>query len=163
MITAKDVAKYFLSKDKDKKLFNTNLIEYNDRKSYEGNIRLNKYLYFAQTVYLAKFGKLLFDDHFVAYDNGPVVKEIVENYPSMQAKTYDNEVENLPEDIKDFLDKIYESLKNATYQELIEITHEDTAWKEKSDKTYFALVMDLEKYKEKFKKQYREIIKVMSI
>ena len=163
MYSAEIIAKYFLFKDKNKILFNNNVVENNNRKSYEGNIRLNKYLFLSQVVYLAKYEKKLFNDDFIAYDNGPVVKEIVENYPSMQAKTYDNEVENLPEDIKDFLDKIYESLKNATYQELIEITHEDTAWKEKSDKTYFALVMDLEKYKEKFKKQYREIIKVMSI
>ena len=79
MITAKEVAKYFLSKDNDKKMFNTNLVEFHNRKAYEGNIRLNKYLYFAQTVYLAKYGKLLFEDDFVAYDNGPVIKEIVEN------------------------------------------------------------------------------------
>ena len=85
MITAKQVAKYFLSQDTDNKLFNTNLMTYNGRKSYEGNVRLNKYLYFAQTVYLAKYGELLFGENFVAYDNGPVIKEIVENYPSMQA------------------------------------------------------------------------------
>ena len=51
MITAKEVAKYFLSKDNDKKMFNTNLVEFHNRKAYEGNIRLNKYLYF-QSMYL---------------------------------------------------------------------------------------------------------------
>ena len=147
MTTAKEVAKYFLSKDVDKKLFNTNLVEYNNRKAYEGNIRLNKYLYFAQTVYLAKYGKLLFEDNFVAYDNGPVVKEIVENYPSIQANSNKTKI-NLPEEIKQFLDKIYISLKDASYEELIEITHEDTAWKDVSDKTYYAPIIDVVKYKE---------------
>lgn len=162
MITAKEVAKYFLAKDKNKKIFNTKLIEYNSRKAYEGNIKLNKYLYFAQTVYLAKYGKLLFEDDFVAYDNGPVVKEIVENYPSMQANANKEKVD-LPKEIEEFLDKIYLSLEDATCEELIEITHEDTAWKEVSDKTYFAPVINLEKYKAKFEKQYRGIIKVMEI
>ncbi len=162
MITAKEVAKYFLSKDNEKKIFNTNLVEFHNRKAYEGNIRLNKYLYFAQTVYLAKYGKLLFEDNFVAYDNGPVVKEIVENYPSMQANANKEKI-ILPNQIKQFLDKIYISLKDASCEELIEITHEDTAWKELSDRTYYAPVINLEKYKAKFEKQYRGLIKVMEI
>jgi len=161
MVTAKEVAKYFLLKDSDKKLFNTNLVEFNDRKAYEGNIRLNKYLYFAQTVYLAKYGKLLFEDNFVAYDNGPVIKEIVENYPSMQTNTKEEII--LPNEIKSFLDKIYLSLKDASCEELIEITHEDTAWKEVSDRTYYAPIINLEKYKAKFEKQYRGLIKIMEI
>lgn len=162
MITAKEVAEYFLSKDVNKELFNIKLVKYNKRQAYEGNIRLNKYLYFAQTVYIAKYGQKLFQDDFVAYDNGPVIKEIVENYPSMQAKPNKNK-SILPKEIEDFLDKIYVSLENAQCEELIEITHEDTAWKEVSDKTYFAPVMDLMKHKEKFKKQYKGIIKVMEI
>ncbi len=162
MITAKEVAKYFLSKDNNKKIFNTNLVEFNNRKAYEGNIRLNKYLYFAQTVYLAKYGKLLFEDEFVAYDNGPVIKEIVENYPYMQATANKEEI-LLPKEIQKFLDKIYLSLINATCEELIEITHEDTAWKEVSDKTYYAPTINLKKYKTKFEKQYKGLIKVMEI
>ncbi len=160
MITAKEVAKYFLFKDKDRKLFNTNLVEFNNRRSYEGNIRLNKYLYCAQTVYLAKNGVLLFNDNFVAYDNGPVIKEIVENYASLQATI---EAITLPKEITTFLDKIYLSLEDATCEELIEITHEDTAWKELSGQTFYAPVIDLLKYKAKFEKQYKGLIKVMEI
>ena len=123
---------------------------------------MNKYLYFAQTVFLAKYGKLLFGDDFVAYDNGPVVKEIVENYPSIQASANKENIV-LPIDIQEFLDKIYLSLKDASCEELIEITHEDSAWKEVSDRTYYAPIINLEKYKAKFEKQYRGIIKVMEI
>ena len=161
MVTAKQVAEYFLSKDKDKKIFSNNLVEYNNRKSYEGNIKLNKYLYFSQTVYLAKYNKLLFDDDFVAYDNGPVIKQIVETYPSLQGMTCYNI--SLPENITIFLDKIYKSLENASYEELIEITHEDTAWKELSNKTYYAPIINLKKYSKKFKKQYSGIMKIMEI
>ena len=66
MLKADDVAKYFLSKDKDRVIFNNNIVEKNNRKSYEGNIRLNKYLFLSQVVYMAKYGKRLFKDNFVA-------------------------------------------------------------------------------------------------
>lgn len=162
MLTAKLISLYFLSKDPERKIFNLELVDYNNRRSYEGNIKLNKYLYLAQTVYLAKYGELLFSDNFVAYVNGPVVKEIADNYASIQSiKKYNEDI--LPKEIKEFLDKIYMSLEGATFDELIEITHEDTAWKELSRETYYAPVIDLLKYKSKFEKQYKGIIKVMEI
>lgn len=75
-----DVAKYYLSKDPKRELFNNNIIVKNDIKSYEGNVRINKYLFLTQVVYLARYGKKLFDDDFVAYTNGPVIKEIVNDF-----------------------------------------------------------------------------------
>lgn len=161
MVSAKDIAKYFLSKDKEGKLFSTNLIYLNGRKCYEGNVRLNKYLYFAQTVYLAKYGELLFSESILAYDNGPIVKEIMEKYAVLQANK--NDETNLDSRIKIFLDKIYKSLENATCEELVDITHEDTAWKELSANTYSAPVIDIMKYQEKYRKQYRGLIKVLEI
>ena len=104
MLKANDVAKYFLSKDKNRTLFNNNIVEKNNRKSYEGNIRLNKYLFLSQVVYMAKYGQKLFMDDFVAYDNGPVIKEIVTDYSLMSTR---NDIVNIPSKIKDFLDKIY--------------------------------------------------------
>ncbi len=52
-----DVAKYYLSKDPKRELFNNNIIVKNDIKSYEGNVRINKYLFLTQVVYLARYGK----------------------------------------------------------------------------------------------------------
>lgn len=161
MITAREVARYFVSKDDEQKLFTTNLVNLNGRECYEGNVRLNKYLYFAQTVYIAKFDKVLFLDDFLAFDNGPVIKEIMNSYASIRGSK--NMKINLPDEVKEFLDKIYKSLENATCEELVQISHEDSAWKELSPNTYNAPVMDLMKYKEKFKKQYRGIIKVMEL
>ena len=37
MYSAEIIAKYFLFKDKNKVLFNNNVVENNNRKSYEGN------------------------------------------------------------------------------------------------------------------------------
>ncbi len=161
MLEARNIAKYFLSKDKEKKLFNTNVMVLNGRRCYEGNVRLNKYLYFAQTVYLAKYGELLFQENILAYDNGPIVKEVLEKYAVIQGSK-NNEV-ILDESIKVFLDKIYEALEKATCEELVEISHEDTAWKELSANTFNAPIIDIMKYQEKYKKQYKGLIKVMDI
>lgn len=160
MLSVKEVAQYFLSKDPQRKNFNKNVIEYNDRKSYEGNIRLNKYLFLAQVVYLAKYNKRLFEDDFLAYDNGPVVKDIVENYGIINNKN--NEVDILP-NIKDFLDKIYLSLENATYEELIEITYEDPEWIRLSKDTYNAPVMKIEDNIEEYKKRYKGLIEALKL
>lgn len=160
MLTAKDVAEYFISKDKERKLFNYNIVEYNDRKFYEGNARLNKYLFLAQVVHLAKYEEKLFLDNFSAYDNGPVVEEIMNSYPRLTGKE-NNDI--IDDDKRDFLDKIYMSLENATYEELIEITHEDPEWKKLSSDTYNAPIMKLEDNIKEYKKRYKGLIEALKI
>ncbi len=160
MYSAEIIAKYFLFKDKNKVLFNNNVVENNNRKSYEGNIRLNKYLFFSQVVYLAKYGKKLFNDDFIAYENGPVIKSIVNSYPLMSVR---REEVDLPENIKTFLDKIYDSLKNASYKELIEISHEDPEWIKLSHNTFNAPVMNLEENIEEYKERYKGLIAALKL
>jgi len=45
VLSSLEVSKYFLSKDKEHKLFNKNVVLCNNIKCYEGNVRLNKYLF----------------------------------------------------------------------------------------------------------------------
>ena len=160
MYEAKEIAKYFLSKDPNRKLFNNNIVIKNDRKFYEGNARLNKYLFLSQVVYLAKYEKKLFNDNFVAYDNGPVIKDIIDSY-GILIETKDG-VE-LKQTEKEFLDKIYIALENATYDELIEITHEDPEWIRLSKDTYNAPIMKIENNIEEYKKRYKGIIEALKI
>jgi len=155
-----DVAKYYLSKDINRELFNNNIIVKNDIKSYEGNVRLNKYLFLTQVVYIAKYGKELFDDDFVAYINGPVIKDIVINFQHIPRLK--DEVNILPE-TKVFLDKIYDSLKNASCEELIDITHEDPEWIRLSSNTYNAPKMNLVKNAEIYKKRYKGLIEALDL
>ena len=49
-----DIAKFFLSLDKDHTIFTKDLVDRNDRTFYEGNARLNKYMHLAQNIYIAK-------------------------------------------------------------------------------------------------------------
>ena len=160
MYSAEIIAKYFLFKDKNKKLFNNNVVENNNRKSYEGNIRLNKYLFLSQVVFLAKYEKKLFNDDFIAYDNGPVIKSIVNNYSLMSAR---REEVDLPKDVKTFLDKIYDALINASYKELIEISHEDPEWIKLSQNTFNAPVMNLDKNIEEYKERYKGLIAALKL
>ena len=160
MISADVIAKYFLSKDPDRILFNNNVVEKNNRKFYEGNARLNKYLFLSQVVYLAKFEKKLIADDFVAYDNGPVVKKIITDYPIISSR---KEQVDIPNDIKMFLDKIYDSLKNASYEELIEITHEDPEWIRLKGDTFNAPIMNIEKNIKEYKERYEGLIRALKI
>lgn len=160
MLNAETIAKYYLSKDPKRILFNNNVVIKNNRKFYEGNARLNKYLFLSQVVYLAKYEKKLISDDFVAFENGPVVKNIMNEYVVIASK---QENVNIPEEIKLFLDKIYDSLKNATYDELIEITHEDPEWIRLSKDTFNAPTMNLEKNIDEYKQRYRGLIAALKI
>lgn len=155
MLNADVIAKYYLSKDPERILFNNNVVTKNNRKFYEGNARLNKYLFLSQVVYLAKNGKKLISDDFVAYENGPIVKSIVNEYAIITSR---REIVKIPSDIKKFLDKIYDALKDASYEELIEITHEDPEWIRLSNNTYNAPVMQLENNLEEYKEKYKGLI-----
>ena len=96
----------------------------------------------------------------MAYENGPVIKEIISEYPRMFSK---NEKVNISSDIKMFLDKIYDALKNASYEELIEITHEDPEWIRLSKSTYDAPIMNLEQNIAEYKKRYKGLIAALKL
>lgn len=160
MIKAELIAKYFLSKDPKRKLFNMKVVKYNDRNFYEGNVRLNKYLFLSQVVYLAKYNKKLFKDNFCAYENGPVIVEIMKSFPVLKN---DESFEKITEADKAFLDKIYYSLENATYEELIDITHEDPEWLRLQNLTYKAPIMNIEKHIDEYKKRYKGLIEALDI
>ena len=99
-------------------------------------------------------------ENFVAYDNGPVIKDILNMYPIIFSR---NEKVSIPLDIKNFLDKIYDSLVNASYEELIEITHEDPEWIRLSKDTFNAPIMELEKNISEYKQRYKGIIAALKI
>ena len=102
----------------------------------------------------------MFNDEFCAYDNGPVVETIMTSYGRLNGNS---NLDIIDEETKTFLDKIYLSLENATYDELIEITHEDPEWQKLSDNTYNAPVMNIEKNIKEYKKRYRGLIEALKL
>ena len=159
MERAIDIARYLLSKDPGRNLFNKNLIQKNGRTFYEGNARLNKYLHIAQNLHIAKTGEPLFSEDLLAYDNGAVATDVQENYSILYSRQ-DSPV--LQADVAEFLDRIFVFLKDATVDELIEISHEDEAWEEKSGfHSKEQQKMNSMSYVEKYKEQYQDALLVL--
>ena len=159
MLMATDVAEYFLSKDEQRELFTKKLIQKNGRSFYEGNARLNKYLHITQNLFIAKTGRRLFEDSLYAYDNGAVVTSVQENYSILFAR---NVKPDISSEISDFLDRVFLLLRNATLDELIELSHEDVEWRNKHefyDKQNQK--MDSMLHVAEYKEQYADVLRVM--
>ena len=161
---ARDVALFFVLKDTDNTGFTQNLVNKNDRTFYDGNARLNKFLHLAQNIYLAKYGELLYDDDLLAYDNGGVVQEVHKGYGFLlHNKQKLSSSICITEQAKSFLNVFYDVFKNASLDELIQLSHEDESWVDKHKYgSYLKLIkMDTAKYAEQYKKQYSDILQVM--
>ena len=70
---------------------------------------------------------------------------------------------NIDNKTKDFLDKIYISLENASSLELVDITHDDPEWKKLSENTYSQEVMNLDKHIDYYKETYQGLIEALHI
>lgn len=160
-MTARDLANYFLSLDPDRQYFNQKLINRNGSTFYEGNARLNKYMHLAQNIYIAMTGNLLIDSPFYAYNNGAVIPDIQRDYRVLLNSR--NEYSGISSEQMLLLRKIFEAIKNADIDEIIEIDHEDKAWIDKHNgETMAEQKMDSLQYKEIYEKQYADMIKVLN-
>lgn len=162
MLKAIDVACFFLSMDANKSVFTKNLVERNGRKFWDGNAKLNKFLHLAQNIYIAKTGKPLIADDFYAYDNGAVIPSVQENYSNLLKNYGRYDTTSITDEQKIFLKKFFEVFKTAELDELIALSHEDDAWKEKSvyykkPEQKMIIGADVEKYRE----QYSDIVHVL--
>ena len=158
MLKAIDIARYFLSLDTDENMFGRNLVSRQGKTFCEGNARLNKYLHIAQNLYIAKTGCKLFIEDLYAFDNGAVVPSVREKYVLLCRTTKDKP--DIPADYVEFLKKVYRVLKNATLDELIEISHEDNEWRERNPHRENQRMNSLSRAEE-YKKQYADMLKIM--
>ena len=155
MVTAIDAARFLISLDNEGKYFNKNLVRHNNADFYEGNARLNKILHLAQNMYIGKTGEKLISDDFYAYANGSVLLDVQENY-SMLLGTKDKASFIVDDYAMDYLHRVFEMLKDAPLNDLIDIDHEDPAWLEKqsSSNRKFEQRMDSMKHAEDYKSKY---------
>lgn len=159
MEKAENIAKYLLSLDNNNEVFNNNLITLNGRECYEGNVRLNKYLHIMQMVYFAMTDKKLFDDLMYAFDNGVVVGTVMNNYKYLCSTK--NEYEIMDTSIKEFTLKMFDILKYAPLEELINISHQDEEWIKKHNfyKKKDQLI-DVDSQKENYKAMCADFIEI---
>lgn len=129
MERVENIAKYILSLDKNNDIFINKLITLHGRDCYEGNVRLNKYLHIMQMVYLAMTDKKLFDEDMYAFDNGVIINEVMSNYAYLKAKKESYNISDV--NVKAYIEKMFNILKYAPLEDLIEISHQDEEWKKK--------------------------------
>lgn len=118
-IRAIDIAKWFIKNDYD-----------TPRDTYDGNMKLQKLLYFAQLIHVAKFGELLFKDDMRAFENGTVINNV--------RLTYKNKPYTLVEESKtsslgngyviDTLKITADLFGDLEAKELSDLNHELNSW-----------------------------------
>lgn len=135
---------------------NTNVFDYTKwflennldtpRNTFKGNMKLQKLLFFAQLISLAKNKKLLFDDEFCAFENGMVMENIRLEYKNnLQNLLNYNRKDLSKEDVE-----VLELTKNIYGSEdadtLSNMTHQFEYWKK-------YLILSNNKYDYKDKKK----------
>ena len=122
MYKALDVAKYIIySERKNSRLVN--------------NIRLQKLLYFVQAYFYQETGHACFDDAIEAWEIGPVVPIVFQEYRINGTGTifsyllYDEQKESLPKKDKQLIDKALEICKTHSTVELTNISRRQDPWK----------------------------------
>lgn len=120
-LKASDVAKWFIKNDLD-----------NPRDTFDGNMKLQKLLFFSQLIHLAKFDRPLFQDDMKAYRNGSVINEVRMAYKSTPTLF----IQESKRTNFQFDDQINETLKltadifgGMTADELSDLNHELSSWK----------------------------------
>ena len=133
MFSAKDIAIWFLIKN------NSEVREHeatnDDYEVYEGitHLKLQKLLYYAQGVFLAITGKKLFSESIEAWQHGPVVTEVYEEYKKFGRNNISIEVNSNVEkiirkiesntEVSNVLNMVYDNFAIYTAWQLREMSH----------------------------------------
>lgn len=122
VVNPNDIAKWFCTQ---KIIENPN--------TREGNMKIQKLLFFAQLIYMAKNdGKTMFAEEFKAFKDGVVLETVMTNYRKQYNEMFRdvkaNEIK-LDKKILETLNTTVQIFGDASAQELSELSHEFDAWK----------------------------------
>ena len=154
MEKVENIAKYILSLDKNNDIFINKLIPLQGKNCYEGNVRLNKYLHIMQMVYFAMTDNKLFNEDMYASPNGVVINTVMNNYAYLKSNRDSYTISD--ENVKSYIEKMFNILKYAPLQDLIEISHQDEEWK-KNDQ-----LIDVDSQKENYKIMCADFIDMLN-
>ena len=95
------------------------------------NLKLQKMMYYQQGFHLAYFGTPLFDEDIVAWQYGPVVPSIYQEYKSFESNSISTSKEgiSLSDDEEELFNNVYEEYNQFSAVALMKMTHEETPWK----------------------------------
>lgn len=147
MQTADNVARWFLSRNQVRSL--------GGETDFISNLKLQKLLYYAQGIHLALYGEPLFGDSIVAWQYGPVVEAVYQEYKSNGAdgiKEFKNPEENFSDTEENVLQFTQKAFGQFSAWKLADMTHEETPWKE----TEINKVIPLSKIGKYFEENYVE-------
>ncbi|MDO8684912.1 MAG: DUF4065 domain-containing protein [Armatimonadota bacterium] len=122
MLKAKDVAEYFLAAVDDN--------------AGEGitNLKLQKLVYYAQGVYLAAYGELLFSEPIEAWAHGPVVPSLYHDYKKYGTRAIPRptqlDLSRFSAEVQQVLDEVYNVFGQFSAWKLRNMTHEESPWKD---------------------------------
>lgn len=119
-IEPRTIAKWFINQNLD-----------NPSNSRDGNMKLQKLLFFSQLIYMCQNkGKTMYNDEFNAFEHGMVLESVRLEYQNSFNTLY-NESKNditLPEDILKALVLTKEIFGNCSANELSDMSHQFKAW-----------------------------------
>lgn len=100
------------------------------------NLHLQKILYFVQGEYYRQTKKFLIEDDFLAWQYGPVLREVYDEYSwYYSSRIYESYSIEIPEDIRSIIDPIIEEKRNKPAGALVNETHKlGSAWSKCYDK-----------------------------
>lgn len=120
LLTAKDIARYFLTLTED------------DSGEGLSNLKLQKLVYYAQGFHLAIYGEPLFSDEIQAWQHGPVVPTLYRTY-----KIHGSNFIPVPDDVNlsaysdqttELLNEIYQIYGQFSAWKLRDLTHQEPTW-----------------------------------
>lgn len=96
-------------------------------------VKLQKLLYFAQAWSLARDGKELFPDDFVAWKLGPVIKGLHDSMHDCEKvvplEVPGSNLERLTNGAMQYLDSVLSFYGDMSKEELVDLAHQDSVWK----------------------------------
>lgn len=118
-----EIAKWFIKNEYD-----------NPRNTLEGNMKLQKLLYFAQLIHLYKYRKPLFSDEIYAFEHGSVIETVRQEYKcNHQALVKDayNSVDDFSDQELETLNITADIFGDADAEELSELNHLQKSWRKR--------------------------------
>lgn len=118
------------------------------------NMKLQKLLYYAQSAFISIKNKPLFSNPILAWQHGPVIKEIYEKYKNNGNQgilDYDEEnIKSIEKEDVDLLIDVYNLFGEYSAWGLRNLTHSEKPWKT----TERNGIISLDKMSEEFKEKY---------
>jgi uncharacterized phage-associated protein len=133
-ISALDVAKYFLNKA-------------NTEGDLVTNLKMQKLLYYAQAWYLVNYNAPLFKEPIRPWALGPVIKEVYDEfkefgYTAIIYKSTGKESNIFSEKQIHYLDEFYDVFSKFTAHELVNMSHNESPWKDAHQKRKGEISLD---------------------